>query len=44
MKLTTPPECQGQIVIVSHGWCGGRLYRHVYDQSDREEVCPMMMM
>lgn len=35
MKMTTPPENQGQIVEVSYGWQNGRLYQRVHDRSDR---------
>ena len=37
MTTHTPPELQGQIVIVSYGWHDGCLYRRTYDRSDRTE-------
>lgn len=39
-KWTTPPACQGQIVVVSYAASteDERVYRCVYDQSDRTEA------
>lgn len=31
----TPPECQGQIVVVSYMAAGDCIYKMVFDQSDR---------
>ena len=38
MQFHTPPENQGQIVLVSYGWSDGTLYRRTLDQSDRSVV------
>lgn len=35
VRFVTPPENQGQIVLVSYGCDGDYIYEHVYDQSDR---------
>ena len=46
--MTTPPECQGQIVTYSYGTTEGGVLRRVFDASDRtsqwyradwEDVC-----
>jgi hypothetical protein len=38
LNFVTPPENQGQIVIVSYACDGDYIYKRTYDQSDQEET------